>query len=483
MIDFLVKNKFYAICVLFLALATLFIGLEHFWVLIAPVGLLILLALAFKLDKFFYMLFFLTPLSINVENIGGGVGVTFPTEPLIFGLMLFLLVKLMFSKNRKYFHFKHPMSRIILLYIAWLIITTITSSMFMISLKFIMAKIWFILGFYFLGIIVFEENTFKNMKTSLWLYFIPLLGVIAYTLVRHTLFKYDEKAAHWVMQPFFKDHTIYGAILAMLTPFLFFITFKKHKNMNAYIFILFAFIIFGMGLVFSYTRAAWISLVGSFVLYLVLILRVRWFVIVPTVAIGFFVLMSNWDQILIKLERNKQDSSDDLVEHVQSISNIASDASNLERLNRWGSAWRMFQAKPVFGWGPGTYMFQYAPFQHSSQLTIISTNFGDGGSAHSEYLGPLSESGFLGFVFVLLIIAYGYYLAIKNYYLIKDKKLRRLLMAVILGWTTYIGHGVLNNFLDTDKASVLYWSFIAFYVAIDIGVKSGKIESKKATAQ
>ena len=30
-------------------------------------------------------------------------------------------------------------------------------------------------------------------------------------------------------------------------------------------------------------------------------------------------------------------------------------------------------------------------------LTIISTNFGDGGNAHSEYLSPLAEQGFLDF--------------------------------------------------------------------------------------
>jgi putative inorganic carbon (hco3(-)) transporter len=33
---------------------------------------------------------------------------------------------------------------------------------------------------------------------------------------------------------------------------------------------------------------------------------------------------------------------------------------------------------------------------------------------------------------------------------------------------TYFIHGVLNNYLDTDKASIPFWGFIAIIVAIDI---------------
>ena len=76
----------------------------------------------------------------------------------------------------------------------------------------------------------------------------------------------------------------------------------------------------------------------------------------------------------------------------------------MERINRWKCALKMFIEKPVFGWGPGTYQFQYARFQLSKDRTIISSNSGDMGNTHSEYLGPLCESGFLGFFFFLLLL-------------------------------------------------------------------------------
>ena len=53
------------------------------------------------------------------------------------------------------------------------------------------------------------------------------------------------------------------------------------------------------------------------------------------------------------------------------------------------------------------------PFQDASDLTIISTNFGDGGNAHSEYLGPLSEQG-IPETFNNAITSYFYFLQSVN---------------------------------------------------------------------
>ena len=87
-----------------------------------------------------------------------------------------------------------------------------------------------------------------------------------------------------------------------------------------------------------------------------------------------------------------------------SVTNVSTDASNLERINRWNSAIRMFKDRPLLGHGPGTYMFLYAPYQKPSEKTIISTNAGNRGNAHSEYLGPMAESGILGLLTLLYII-------------------------------------------------------------------------------
>jgi O-antigen ligase len=173
-------------------------------------------------------------------------------------------------------------------------------------------------------------------------------------------------------------------------------------------------------------------------------------------------------EVIYQMGKNKQQSSANISEHVQSISNITNDDSNLERMNRWSCAWRMFLRKPVFGWGPGTYMFQYAPFQMVREKTVISTNMADRGNAHSEYLGPLSESGFLGMLSFIAIVVVTLVSGFNTYWKLKERKHKILILSVILGLITYYVHGVLNNFLDTDKASAPFWGFTAIIVALDI---------------
>jgi hypothetical protein len=50
----------------------------------------------------------------------------------------------------------------------------------------------------------------------------------------------------------------------------------------------------------------------------------------------------------------------------------------------------------------------------------------------------------------------------------RSPEVKWLSLAIILGLFSYFIHGLLNNFLDTDKASVPFWGFVAILVALDI---------------
>lgn len=220
--------------------------------------------------------------------------------------------------------------------------------------------------------------------------------------------------------------------------------------------------------ILSYTRAAWLSLSVAIFVWVMIRLQIRFRTLVITTLSILALVLVFQRQILAYLERNDEESSSDLIEHFSSISNITSDASNLERINRWHCAIRMFRDRPVFGFGPGTYMFKYAPYQLTRDRTIISTNAGDAGNAHSEYLGPLAESGLFGMISMLLLVITVMYTAFKTYKRLKDPQHKAWLVGAIIGLITYYGHGLMNNFLDTDKASVPFWGFTAMIVALDL---------------
>ena len=67
---------------------------ENFIFYFFPVILLLVLVMLFSLDKLFYLIAFLTPFSISLTDIGLGVGVNFPTEPLLFSVMIICFMKL-----------------------------------------------------------------------------------------------------------------------------------------------------------------------------------------------------------------------------------------------------------------------------------------------------------------------------------------------------------------------------------------------------
>lgn len=471
---FLEKYGIYVVGFAFILISLWANYTDKFWFNLFPLGVGILFFALVRPKILYYIILFCTPLSLNLEDLDFGFGLAVPTEPLIFGLMIVYFYRSLLDGTIQKKHLFHPVSVLVLLHLSWVFITSFTSEMPLVSFKFFLNRTWFIVCFYFLSLTYLSKP--KEALKGLWMYAIPLAGVIIYTIARHSIYGFEEKPAHWVMQPFYKDHTAYGALLAMFFPLVLLFLFKKNLNLLIRGLAIFAFVVFTTGLILSYTRAAWVSILAAFGLLLLIHLRIRFRYVLTLLVMIAGIFVGYQDKIIMELERNKQDSSGDLAEHVQSISNVASDASNLERINRWSCALRMFKERPVFGWGPGTYMFLYAPFQHSSQLTIISTNFGDLGNAHSEYLGPLAEQGLIGalikFILVLVIIARG----MNTIYRLPDGTGKFVAVCCLIGLMTYISHGVLNNFLDTDKASVPFWMMVGILSILDIKSRDGNFE-------
>jgi O-antigen ligase len=248
---------------------------------------------------------------------------------------------------------------------------------------------------------------------------------------------------------------------------------------------LFIFLLLGIllfAIVVSFTRATWLSLIVALGAWLLTRFRVRFYwIVLAFLTVGTVAFLKQND-IQFALEANKQGSSDELEGHVKSVSNISTDPSNLERINRWKCAARMVSERPIFGFGPGTYVFQYGPFQKSSELTIISTHSGDLGDAHSEYFSAMSETGFLGMFFWLGIVFATLSTAFNIIYTTQSLKIRLTTYMVFLGLVAYHAHAVLNNYSQYDKLAVPLWAFTAIIVALDIRNKRLIRAQKSPTA-
>ncbi len=386
------------VCVLFVLINAAFIAKEIYWFSALPAVLLVIWAMFTSVNNLVLFIAFATPLSINLEEMDlGGLGIALPTEPLLVGLMLLMLLK--FSVERNVHQCKvlrHPITKVILRQLTWMFICILPSSMPLVSFKYFTARLWFVVTMFFLVTRVFEDE--RNMQRFIWAYISGLCIVIIYTLTKHAQFSFAHEPAHWVMEPFFKDHTSYGAIIAFFLPFGITALWLPGRSAVWKSLALLMLVLLTAGLIFSYTRAAWVSLVGALGVFIFMKLRIPLWSVAAVLIIGGGVYFANEEQITLALASNTEESSDDLVQRVQSISNISSDASNLEpsivgiphsgcsRRNRCSAGDLVLTCSSM----------------HCSKLRrivrCISTNFGVQGNAHSEYLGPLSEQGVLGFL-------------------------------------------------------------------------------------
>ena len=464
---------------LLMALALL-LGLCGFWaamkevyfIFLIPVAVALMLFAVYRTEKFLLLAGAMAPLSINVNDIGGGLGLALPTEPLFILLFLLLVFRFFYMGKIHTAMLKHPVVICVLGYLLWIWISTVFSSMPLVSVKFSIARTWYIVLFFLGGLWLFRRNA--NIHFFFTALSVTTLILVIYTLTKHAADGFVRSASYGISWPFFPDHGMYAAAIAFCVSVLFFYT------VNGGVFGIkpgwapllgFFLLVLLFGIVVSYTRATWLSLIAAMGVFAMLKLRMRFdWILLGIVAAGSYFLI-NQEQILYNLEANKQGSSDELQGHVKSVSNITTDPSNLERINRWKCASRMVSERPVFGFGPGTYVFQYGTYQQSSEMTIISTNTGDLGDAHSEYFSAMSETGFPGMALWIGITLLTMAAAFRVIYKHTERQARITALIALLGLVTYYTHAFLNNYSQYDKIAVPFWAFTAIIVVLDLGLR------------
>jgi putative inorganic carbon (hco3(-)) transporter len=439
------------------------------WLLsLLPYGLIVAFLAIFRFDFAVMAIAFSAPLSFNIEYITDGkIGLFIPTEPLLATCLLLVIAKQIYRPFIDKSILNHPIAWVIYLYLFWIGLTTITSSDVLVSVKYLVVRLWFIVPILFLGTQLFLKKEY--IRLFFWLYVGGMSVVILYTLINHSLYGFGEKEGHWVMWPFFKDHTGYGAMVAFIIPILIGFYYSKKHSLLTQIAIAGLILLAFIGVYFSYTRAAWLSLFAAAAVLALIKFKIPFKYLAGVGVIVLVLIALNWDQINMELARNKSEhTTENFDERLQSATNVTTDASNLERINRWTAAWNMALARPIVGFGPGTYAMEYAPYQNPENYTIISTNLGTMGNAHSEYLGPMSEMGFPGLIIMLLLVGIIFYKGITLYNRYPDGEFKTLLLSLILALVTYFVHGFLNNYLDTDKAAVPIWGAVAAIIALEI---------------
>lgn len=396
------------------------------------------------LEKGYAALLALLPWSVDVDF--GAWNLTAPSEPLVAVVGLALVWVALRQPARLWQLFSTgivlPLS---LLWIVWMAVAAGFSTMLPVSLKYwlVEAGQWWVFA---VGMALWPGMWLRVLPFFLW----SMLGVGVYTVVHHAMFHFRADQALLAPMPFFPDHTLYAAVLAMLV-FYVPMTPKEGLGNSAGIRVQWAMaLVFTLALVISTCRAAVISLGVAGAVYAAWYWRKR---PVMTLFGGLLLLFMGYAYLSHKAQGT-------------------ADVSYRERLNRWDCAASMLQARPWTGFGPGTFPFQYLPFQRSEKMTRISVQqvltergphtYGRGGGAHSEYWQAAAELGWPGAVLWVGLVFGSLWAGGRQALRSSTPGARRLALFATLGLVTFFVHVLANNFLHDGRIAALVWGGMAW---------------------
>ena len=342
------------------------------------------------------------------------------------------------------------------------------------SFKRFIIRCCYYIAFYYFYQELFRQDV-RNIKRVFTLHALAFTIPITYAMITHAGLGFSTVGSQQISAPFYFDHTIYGACLVFFIPFLIHYSFQKSALKEKFFYRLLL-VVFIAAVILSYSRAAWISGILALSLAALLKYKVKFNYLAAVAAIFLFVLIANQQRIGTFIKENKEIShSNDISMHFKSISNVNTDASNKERINRWKCALRMFEDKPLTGFGPGTYQFFYGTYQQREDLTRISTFNGTKGHAHSEYLNYLSETGLAGCLIFMSLIICVINKAIQLIRQSRNKETSAMALYLFAGLVTFFIHAFFNGFLEFDKMAMPVFASYAGILSLDLAAQKNAL--------
>lgn len=445
-----------------LALAT-----ETYLLLALPAAFLVIYVALVDFKILFYLLLGSLPLSTELY-FDNGMGTDFPSEPLIIGLMgVYLLYAFRHSDRIDGRFLRHPISLLLLLHLGWIMVTTVTSSYLLISVKFVLAKIWYIITFYLLaGHLLRTKADLRKM--FIWV-LLPLLFTVIVTLIRHSAYGFSFEDVYRVLHPFYRNHVNYACLMALFFPFVWYAVewYKDRPLIRNLLILAIPFLLVAIYL--SYTRAAYVAILLAAGVYVVI--RLRWMKYMLGVALGLAFLgvahlshKNNYLDYAPDYERAiTHKEFDDLLSATYKLEDI----STMERVYRWVAASFMVIDKPEMGFGPGNFYHFYHGYTVSRFQTYVSDN-PEKSSAHNYYLTVALEQGIPGLIIFLMLCFYTLLRAETVYHRTPDRTDRTYLLAASLSFVIILSVLLINDLIETDKVGAFFFLMLAIIVNWDL---------------
>jgi O-antigen ligase len=451
---------------IFLSFISLAIGTSFYWIALIPFVIVFFYFGWQHLPFVFFLLIFSLPWSVEF-NLNSSLGTDFPDEQLMWLTSALFLAYFIFRPSDAAAKWKHPLVILLFFYFGWLIISVIFSTDSILSVKFFLAKSWYIVAFVFTPLLLFNNK--KRIQLTGLTFLVSLLFVVVIILYRHAFLGFRFSDVNEAVSPFFRNHVNYSAMMVCSVPVLI-AAYQLSKRFRTSIVI--AIIIVLIALFFSYARGAWLALILAAVSYYLIKKKrlVIAFIMSSLLILASLLWISRSDRYL-RFENDYRTTifHKNFEEHLIATYKLK-DVSTAERFNRWIAGVRMIKDKPLTGFGPNTFYNNYKPYMLPVFKTWVSDNE-DHSTVHNYFLLTTIEQGLPGLLFILLLTGALLFYSEKIYHRVHDKFYKNAAMACGVMLVMILTVNFLSDLVETDKVGSLFFLCLATLVAIDVNTK------------
>lgn len=456
------------IAVLLSAIALFVYAQDIRWLALPFVALYVML-LFFNWKIAYWILLGCIPFSIHIFLAGKSLSTSLPDEPLMWMFLLFFAI--VWASKPKIFpdwFWKNPLTTILLLQFVWLVVAVIYSQEKFISIKFLLAKCWFLTSYLLIPIFVFREK--KDFKKGFFIFFIPLLITMLIIFVRHGVlyqFQYNpgiEKA----ISILYYNHVDYSTVISMFFPAVciaYTLIDKQKKLLRR----------FWMGIILFFIAAIFLAYARAAMLAVIFCAIIAWAIkkkLVNWLMAAFFTVLIGLTSLLIYKNNYiaLRPDFEQTYTHRSFQSHIIAtfrgqDMSSMERLYRWIAAVRMSTEHPMVGFGPNSFYFYYKPYAVTMFRTYVSRN-PERSTTHNYFLFMLVEQGWPAMLLYGVLVVTFFAQAQRTYHKFKDRFYKQVTLGVAMMFAASFVNNFFSELIETHKVGALFYMSISLLIIL-----------------
>jgi O-antigen ligase len=447
--------------------------LQENLLLVVPFAGLAAFSFGLNLRLLFFALLFVIPLSTEFE-VTATLSTDLPDEPLMLLLMgclvvLFLMKPQLIPVELR----KSSLVLLLLLQLVWLLMTVFFSHEVWLSIKYCLAKAWFIMAFVVGGLFFLrtKEDFALASKALIFAMLIPVL----YSLLQHAGKGFTFESINATLSPFFRNHVNYSALLVCLSPVLLLWYQFSTKRLRKWI--VAVMVVFFIALFFAYSRGAWLCLLSGTVTWIAIKKRFLLsliFTALLAAAVALFLLVQDENYMKFAPDFNTTRQHFDLNEHLEATYTLK-DMSTMERFYRWIAGVKMVNEEKLKGYGPNTFTTYYKEYTVAAFKTWVSNNE-EKSSVHNYFLLISIEQGLPALFILLALLICMFTIAVKAYHTLNDPFERSLAITAAVILSMIVTLNLLSDLIETDKIGSIYFLLMGIFIRLQV-----KLNQQKAT--